>query len=228
MGKPSDPKQPRTEFLDNFSEVLNKCGGQDKIMFSNLPSEQGRLRKYMQEALDEEWLQNRGMLVDTVAIGTITPDDTSRARIEQVDQAKMFGQDGAALAAQQVLGTTQALNTAAGNSAGAVNGMMGMGMIGGMQGGFGGGNAAAFQFLGQQQAQQAAAPVAPVAAAPAAAPEAAGWTCPKCGANNTGKFCAECGTAQPAAAPTSCPKCGYTPADGKLGKFCPECGNKIE
>ena len=228
MGKPSDPKQPRTEFLDNFSEVLNKCGGQDKIMFSNLPSEQGRLRKYMQEALDEEWLQNRGMLVDTVAIGTITPDDTSRARIEQVDQAKMFGQDGAALAAQQVLGTTQALNTAAGNSAGAVNGMMGMGMIGGMQGGFGGGNAAAFQFLGQQQAQQqaqqAAAPVAPVAAAPAAAPEAAGWTCPKCGANNIGKFCAECGTAQPAPAPAAggwtCPKCGTS----NTGKFCAECG----
>ncbi len=253
MGKPSDPKQPRTEFLDSFSEVLNKCGGQDKIMFSNLPSEQGRLRRYMQEALDEEWLQNRGILVDSVAIGTITPDDKSRQRIEQVDQAKMFGSDPSALAAQQVLGTTEALNTAAGNSAGAATGLMGMGMIGGMQGGFGGGNAAAFQFLGQQQAQMAqqqAAAAAPAAAAAGwtcskghagntgkfcaecgeaqPAPAADGWTCPQCGTVNKGKFCAECGTAQPAAAPTSCPKCGYTPADGKLGKFCPECGNKIE
>jgi len=257
MGKPADPKQPRTEFLDSFSEVLNRCGGQDKIMFANLPSEQGRLRKYMQEALDEEWLQNRGMVVDSVAIGGITPDDKSRQRIEQVDQAKMFGSDPSALAAQQILGTTEAMQTAAGNSAGAVNGFMGMGMIGGMQGGMGGGNAAAFQMLQNQQQMQmqqqaqpamaAAAVAAPAAAGwtcanghagntgkfcaqcgqPQPAPAPAGWTCANGHAGNTGKFCMECGQPQPAAAPTSCPKCGYTPADGKLGKFCPECGNQF-
>ncbi len=209
MGTPADPKQPRTEFLDRFSEVLNKCGGQDKIMFANLPSEQGRLRSYMQEALDEDWLQGRGVVVESVAIGGITPDDKSRERIEQVDQAKMFGQDPNALAATAILGQTQAMNTAAGNANGAVNGFMGMGMVGGM-GGMGGTNSA-FQFLGQQQQ----------AAPQTAAATAGGWTC-SCGTTNTGKFCSNCGSAQPApasAAGWTC-SCGAT----NTGKFCSNCG----
>ena len=103
----------------------------------------------MREALDEDWLQARGIVVDEVAIAVITPDDKSRERIEQVDQSKMFGADPNALAAAAVLGQTEAMNTSAGNSAGAVNGLMGMGMVGGM-GQMGGGINSAFQFMGQQ------------------------------------------------------------------------------
>lgn len=248
MGTPADPKQPRSEFLDHFTEVLNKCGGQDKIMFANLPSEQGRLRKYMEEALDEDWLQNRGIVVKSVAINSITPDDKSRSRIEQVDQAKMFGTDPNALAAQAILGQTEAMNTAAGNANGAVNGLMGMGMVGGM-GSMGGTASSAFQFMGQQQQAQ------PQQAAPAAAQAAAGWTCTcghagntgkfcaECGAKkpeapagwtcscghtgNTGKFCGECGAKKPEEAPAGCAKCGWKPANGESPKFCPECGNKL-
>lgn len=214
MGTPADPKQPRIEFMDNFSEVLNKCGSIDKIMFADLPSNQGKLRTYMQDALDEEWLKNRGVVVSSVAIGGITPDDKSRERIEQIDQSKMFGSDPNALAAQAVLGQTQAMNTAAGNANGAVNGLMGMGMVGGM-GQMGGGMNSAFQFLGQQQqAQPQAAP------APAAAPAAsAGWTC-ACGTTNTGKFCSNCGQPQPAPAAAWTCECGTQ----NTGKFCSNCG----
>jgi len=245
MGSPADPKQPRIEFLDNFSEVLNKCGGTDKIMFADLPSKQGVLRKYMQDALDEDWLKQRGVVISTVAINGITPDDKSRERIEQIDSAKMYGSDPNALAAQAVLGQTEAMKAAGSNANGAVNGLMGVGMVGGMAGG----NMAssAFQFMGQQQ--QATPAATPAAAAgwtcecghagntgkfcsecgkPQPAPAAAGWTC-ECGhTGNTGKFCSECGKPAPAAAPSKCPKCGYTPADGKMPKFCPECGTKIE
>lgn len=67
--------------------------------------------------------------------------------------------------------------------------------------------------------------------APALAPGA--WECP-CGTINTGKFCAECGSAKPT--PTPEPTAAPTPApanDGawvctcgsqNSGKFCPECG----
>lgn len=214
MGTPADPKQPRIEFMDNFSEVLNKCGSIDKIMFADLPSNQGKLRTYMQDALDEEWLKNRGVVVSSVAIGGITPDDKSRERIEQIDQSKMFGSDPNALAAQAVLGQTQAMNTAAGNANGAVNGLMGMGMVGGM-GQMGGGMNSAFQFLGQQQQAQPQAAPAP-AAAPAAA---AGWTC-ACGTTNTGKFCSNCGQPQPAPAAAWTCECGTQ----NTGKFCSNCG----
>lgn len=225
MGTPASPKQPRQEFLDHMTEVLNRCGSEDRILFSTLPSKQSQLRKYMAECLDEDWLQNRGIIVQNVAINAITPDDKSRERIEQVDQAKMFGSDPSALAAQQVLGTTQAMNTAAANANGAVNGFMGMGMVGGMQG-VQGGNQAAFNFLGQQQQQQAAAAAAPVAGAAVVAAGAApaGWTC-ECGqTGNTGKFCSECGKPQPAPAPAAAGwdcECGQK---GNTGKFCSECG----
>ncbi|MBP5180990.1 MAG: SPFH domain-containing protein [Clostridiales bacterium] len=195
MGSPADEKQPRIEFRDNFSEVLNKCGTVDKIMFADLPSKQGVLRNYMQDALDEEWLKNRGVVISSVAIGGITPDDKSRERIEQVDQSKMFGADPNALAAAAVLGQTEAMNTAAGNANGAVNGLMGMGMVGGM-GQMGGGMNSAFQFMGQQQQAQAAQQAAPVAAAAVATAGAAGWAC-ECGTQNTGKFCSNCGKPQP-------------------------------
>ncbi len=250
MGTVTEPKQPRIEFCDHIAEVLNRCGGQDKIMFANLPSEQTRLRTYMQECLDEDWLKLRGVVVETVAIGGITPDEKSRARIEEVDNAKLYASDPNALAAQVALGQTEAMKAAGANSAGAATGLMGLGMMGGVAGA-NGGTAAAFNFLGQQQQAQQAAPVAaPVAAAPAAdswscecgavntgnfcaqcgkaKPAPAGsWTC-ECGAVNTGKFCPQCGKAAPEAAPAKCPKCGYTPADGVMPKFCPECGTKIE
>ncbi len=224
MGRVADPKQPRLEFLDNISEVLNRCGGTDKIMFSDLPGEQGRLRRYMQEALDEEWLQNRGIVIESVAIGGITPDEKSRERIEKIDTSKMYGQDPSMLAAEVALGQTEAMKLAGGNSAGAATGLMGLGMMGGLQGASGG-TQAAFNFLGQQQAAQPAAAGAAAmgaAAVAGAAAAQAGWTC-ECGkGGNTGKFCSECGKPQPAPAAAG----GWTCECGAVntGKFCSECG----
>jgi len=67
-----------------------------------------------------------------------------------------------------------------------------------------------------------AAPTAPVAAVVAGVAGAAAWTCPSCGqTDNTGNFCANCGTAKPAPATWTCPSCGQ--ADN-AGKFCANCG----
>ena len=76
------------------------------------------------------------------------------------------------------------MQTAAGSSAGAMTGFLGMGMVGmGNQGGFG---AAQNLFnMGMQQAAQAQQ------AAPAASAQDS-WKC-ACGATVTGKFCPECG-----------------------------------
>ena len=149
MGTPPKPQQPRIEFLDHITEALNMLAAQDRVMYSLIDSNRSKLRNRMQECLDEDWLQNRGIVVEAVAIGGVTPDDKSRARIEQVDTAKLYGQDANALAAQVALGQTEAMKAAGANANGAVNGFMGMGMMGAV-----GGNNATAAALGAMQANQ--------------------------------------------------------------------------
>lgn len=73
----------------------------------------------------------------------------------------------------------------------------------------------------------AAASSAGYAAAPAPQQQAAAWMCPSCGAQNTGKFCANCGSLKPASV-SGCPNCGWSPAPGQaMPKFCPECGKPL-
>jgi len=257
MGIPSKPQQPRLEFLDHITEALNGLASQDRVMFSLIDSNRTKLRKHMQDCLDEDWYQARGIVVEAVAIAGVTPDDKSRERIEQVDTAKLYGQDSNALAAQVALGQTEAMKAAGANANGAVNGFMGMGMMGAV----GGNNAtaAALNNVAQNPQQPqgggffggGVAQAAPAQAAagwscecgqtgntgkfcsncgkPQPAPAPAGWTC-ECGqTGNTGKFCGNCGKPQPAAAPAGCAKCGWKPADGAaLPKFCPECGSPLQ
>lgn len=52
------------------------------------------------------------------------------------------------------------------------------------------------------------------------------WTC-SCGYTNTGKFCPNCGSAKPEEATVpTCSGCGYQP-EGEIPNFCPECGTKF-
>jgi len=142
----------------------------------------------------------------------------------------------------------EALKSAASNEAGAMTGLMGVGMVGQINN-MGGMGAQGYYNMnqnqqGQPQPQQAAAPAAPPANAwkcscgcmatgkfcpecGSKKPGQQGWACPKCGANNLGKFCQECGTKKPQGVPQyRCDKCGWQPADPtKPPKFCPECGD---
>lgn len=197
--------QANAEFINAFDVALSSCA-KEGITFSSLPTEQLRLARHMNEALDEEWKKSRGMEIVSVAIEKITPDDESRTRIEQFDSAAMYGKSEFA-AGRMVAATANAMENAASNANGAVTGFMGVGMMGNVTGGVG--NAA----LEHVMAGDTKAPEAPVAQGP---------VCAKCGHPVTGKFCPECGTA--VEQEKVCPKCGAK----ATGKFCSECGTKIE
>ncbi len=50
------------------------------------------------------------------------------------------------------------------------------------------------------------------------------WICRSCGAQNSGKFCENCGSVK-AETNSGCSGCGWKPAEGQsIPKFCPECG----
>ena len=231
-------EQMRTEFISALQPAFGALAEQE-LRPAQLPAKVNELKRAMNEALQYEWVESRGITVEKIALNPITLTDEDMKKIQEMEDSASYGSNPFMMAGRMTTATANAMETAAGNSAGAMTGFMGMGMAGGAMGG---GFNAAQQFYNmgaQQQQQQMAAPApaqdgwkcacgavatgkfCPECGAKKPEPKpAGGWTC-VCGAANTGKFCAECGSPKPA-------EDGWTCACGAVnkGKFCPECGAK--
>jgi len=197
----------KTEFVSALGPALAKLSMLE-IRPNQIPAHTNDLEKYLNEELSAEW-GARGIGDVKVAINPPTLTEEDQEMLKTAQKTAMY-RDPKMAAATLVGAQADAMKTAAGNSAGAMTGFMGMGMAmnaGGM-------NAQNLFAMGQQQQQQA--PTAQPA------PAADGWKC-VCGATATGKFCPECGAKKPEPKPAggwTC-KCGAT----ATGKFCPECGS---
>lgn len=228
-------EQYRNEFLTAFQTALNKMSA-DGERISFVLSRGDQLAEYMQDVLDEKWQELRGFQIESVAIASISYDEESQKLINMRNQGAMLSD--ASIREGYVQGSVaRGLEAAGSNEAGAGQGFFGMGVgmstIGGGFGQFSENNA---EQIRQQQAQQVAPSANPAegAAAPAeggvvmgsvqAPSTESGWACPKCGTQNSGKFCIECGTKKPEEA--KCPKCGH--AVTKDARFCPECGENLQ
>ena len=202
--------------------------GKMRIAYTDIAANEFQLTQDVDAILDQAWHDSRGISIFKIAIGMLDVDDKSREQITKYQETKGYA-DPSMLATYMGMGQTQAMNTAAGNTAGAVTGFAGMGMVGGMGQGA---NIAAMMQQGQQMqqpyGQQPYGQQVPPTAAPIQQAAAQGWICPNCGAQNDNKFCTNCGTPRPVAAQTACPNCGTAFADpSNPPKFCPNCGTKI-
>ena len=176
---------------------------------AQLPAKANELKKAMNEALQADWA-DRGLAVAKIALNPITLNPEDMKKIQEMEDSASYGSNAAMSMGRAVTASANAMETAAGNSAGAMTGFMGMGMAGNMMGG---GFNMAQQIASFQQQQQQAAP----------APAADGWKC-ACGATATGKFCPECGSKKPEPKPANGWKCACGAT--ATGNFCPECGAK--
>ncbi len=238
--------QLKTEFISALQPALAKLSDME-IRPNQIIAHNTELENAMNEALSAKWGELRGLKVVSVALGSVTLPEEDQQMIKDLQKTAVY-RDPTMGAAAVVGAQAEAMKTAAGNSAGAMTGFMGMGMAmnaGGM-------NAANLYAMGQQQAPQAAPQqAAPQQAAPAAgtwqcqcgaaatgkfcpecgAPKPAedGWTC-ACGTVNKGKFCQNCGAKKPAGALLyKCDKCGWEPEDpAHPPKFCPDCGDPFD
>ena len=129
MGSSYRPKQPILEVQDHMEEALNICGSREKIPFPKLISNKSELKDAVNEAVSKLWYEQRGMVVESIAMTDLTLDEASRKRVEQFDSAKLFGDDPGALGALVALGFTDAMKAAAANPAGAMTGFAGIGMV---------------------------------------------------------------------------------------------------
>ncbi|WP_270560958.1 SPFH domain-containing protein [Bifidobacterium dentium] len=192
------------------------------IRYSAVPAHTRELADALNEELSHEWKERRGIEIAAFGVNTISAPEDQEQMIRDLQKAAVMANPAMA-AANIASAQSDAMRTAAANPAGAAMGFMGMGMASGM----GGMNAA--QLFGQaSQAQQAPAQAQPagaagaVAAGTGTAAAGAAWTC-SCGAQNTGKFCGNCGSPKPeAAGPWFCTNCGTQ----NTGNFCSGCGSK--
>ena len=234
--------QLKTEFISALQPAFGKLSDLE-LRPNQIVSHNTELEEAMNAALSAKWGELRGLKVVSIALGSVTLPDEDAEMIKQAQRTAIM-RDPTMAAATLVGAQADAMKTAAGNSAGAMTGFMGMGMA--MNAG-GGMNAQNLYAMGQQNQQQASAqPAAPAdgwkcscgaTATGKFCPEcgspkpadANGWTC-SCGAVNKGKFCQNCGAKKPAGVPQyRCDKCGWEPEDPQHPpKFCPECGDPFD
>ena len=199
-------EQMKAEFISALQPAFGALA-ELELRPAQLPAKANELKKAMNDALQYEWAESRGITVEKIALNPITLNPEDMKKIQDMEDAATMGSNAFMMAGRMTDATANAMETAAGNTAGAMTGFMGFGMAGGAMGG-GFGAAQQFYNMGQQQLQQQA-------------PAAEGWKC-ACGATATGKFCPECGSKkpEPPAGGWKC-ACGAT----ATGKFCPECGS---
>ena len=202
-------EQLKSEFIDALQPALGALAEQE-LRPAQIPAKANELKAAMNDALRQEWIDNRGISVGKIALNPITLTAEDMKKINELEDAANVGSNPFMMAGRMTNATADAMQTAAGNSAGAMTGFMGMGMVGmGGQGGFGA--AQNLYNMGREAAAQQ--PSAPAAAA--------GWKC-SCGATATGKFCPECGAKKPEPAQAEAWKCSCGAT--ATGRFCPECG----
>ena len=235
-------EQLKTEFISALQPAMASLAALE-LRPAQIPAKANELKAAMNEALKAEWVDSRGITVEKIALNPITLTDEDMKKINQMEDAATMGSNPFMMAGRMTDATANAMETAAANEGGAMNGFIGMNMAGGAMGG--GFNAAQnFYNMGAQQVQQVQQNQQP-------APAQNGWKCscgatatgkfcPECGAKkpdegwkcscgavNTGKFCQECGSKQPAQ--YKCNKCGWQPEDPtKAPRFCPECGDPFD
>jgi len=199
-------EQYLSEFLTALQTSINQLSAEGERI-SHVASKSMELSAHMSTVLDESWRAMRGFEISAVGIASISYDAESVKLINMRNQGSMLGDPN--VREGYVQGSVaRGVEAAGSNPGGATAGILGVGLNMQQSAGFVG---AASQANQQQMAQQQSAGGANT------------WKCP-CGAENSGKFCAECGTAQAEVSP---PAEGWKCSCGNMntGKFCSECGN---
>lgn len=224
----------RSSMVDALSPAFGEIAAKG-IRYSEITRRENRdlLKQALSQELSHEWLAQRGISLYSVAINSTVMSEEDQEYLKQLQRSASLSNPNLA-AGYSVETQGRAMNTAAGNPNGAMNGFIGMNMAGG------GGNGGMAQGLFNVAAQGGGQPIPPVqqqgggqqqqqyAQQGQGGQRAGGWQCPKCGnaCSDDAAFCMRCGTPRPQRpAGAFCPKCGAPAQDGAA--FCMKCGTKL-
>ena len=190
-------EQMRSEVIGSFQNVLNELGNSNhKTPVLELPSSTDEIKKVMDEKVFDQPIRDRGLSLVGFVVESVTLDEESEKKIDNYElSSNSFMQQGTLVGAY-----ANAVQDAANNAGGAMNGFMGVGMMNMASGGMFGGvanNAMNNQGAAAGSVVHSSRPVEDLDDAPATA-NAAGTVmafCPNCGTKNNGaNFCSNCGT----------------------------------
>ncbi len=222
-------EQMRSEVVAAFSNILNSLSEDEhKIEALSLPNKTDEIKDIMSQSVFDEAIRERGISLVSFVVESVTLTEESKKKIDDYELAgDQYQQQGVLTSAY-----ANAVEKAAGNSAGSMNGFMGIGMM----------NMSTSNPFGAVTANVANnvkydAPVKNQDRIQNVVPKEATngeklelkdkWKC-SCGTENDGNFCKECGKAKPKEEKKEeniCPKCKTKVEE--TDKFCPECGQKI-
>lgn len=244
-GRSQLDSQLKSELLSALQGALAKLSAYG-VRYTELPAHTEQLTAALNEVLAKTWRDKRGIELDSFSIASVTPRDEDEKLIRDLQRtavmkdptmsAALTQEANMRLAGQMAEAHAGALQAAAANHGGSIQGLMGLGLAQQMMGG-----------IPMPHAYPAPAPVQPPTvqqptSIPLAGtgeipvtrrsvqdrslPASGEWQC-DCGHSSAGKFCAECGQPRPMMEKQyRCDKCGLVPADpANPSKFCPECGD---
>ncbi len=224
--------QMKSEVIAAFSNITNSLGSdQYRIEAMDIPNKTDEIKAMMEENVFDEPIRKRGMALESFAVESVTFDEKSDEKIDTYE----LGGDTYTQQGTLVGSYGNAVEAAAKNSAGAMNGFMGIGMMNMASNGMMGGVSQA-PWQQTQNAQNYQVP--PMkdnnegnnresSVAEPKQNEDNMWECPGCHGRVKGNFCPECGTKKPELPSKKiCKKCGKEIGNGD--KFCSECGTKVD
>ena len=223
--------QLREELLNGMIPVFTAVGAKG-VRYSEIGLHSEEVRRKVMESLDTTWRMNRGIFLVTLSFNSIDIPPEDLERIKDIQQTAVYT-NSSMLGAKLGLAQAEALKSAAANeSTGSMMAFAGMNMatMAGANTGYGNmvnngtGIPPVSPMSPNYAAQQESEAVSKVSTPDAAVSNENIWKC-SCGADNSGKFCMECGQPKPAPVVSDgweCPSCKTT----NKGKFCTECGSK--
>lgn len=200
--------QLRTELLTALQPAFAALSAQG-IRYSAIPAHTEAITQLLQNLLSEKWERLRGLRIVSFGINSIAADDKDSAIIKELQKNAVMRDPGMA-AATLTSAQAEAMVKAADNQGdgGAFLAFANLGMA---QRAGGTNINDLFQAYSHQPSPQQS--------------DETTWLCFKCGTENTGKFCKNCGQRHDTS--KVCSNCGHEIHSNENAKFCPECGHPL-
>ena len=198
-------EQMKAEIMEVLQNVMNELGNSEhKVPVLELQSQTDEIKDILKERDCDKRINDRGISIVSFGIESVTLTDESEEKIDNYEYStNSFLQKG-----KMVDAYANAMENAASNSGGVLNGMMGIGIMNMTTGGTLKDVAnKAFGHTGEAKTENSSK-----------------WECTNCKNEVEGAFCSHCGTKKPES--SFCSNCGEKVNEN--AKFCSICGNNIK